>query len=233
MAHGSIDSPKPGGDLAGPRRDLWFQVAALAGAATLPLALGASVISDVAGSGGLNPGSSDAQLLLVFSEFRGDQLLAAALLVMAAVATLVFLGPLWARLRVGSEAIGVVAVGGGVTAAVLWLAAAGWSLTAAVAADFQDAGAARFLMVSAWEMSRLSVAPYLVMIGAATAAGIRHRVFGRWFNAVGVVFTLLLLIGLLPASPAGLMGMLSTLWVFCASLVIAFAAPPTPALRTR
>ena len=169
-------SPAPDADLTNVQRDLWFRVAALAGAATLPLVLTASTISDVAGSGGLNPGSSDAQLLSVFGEFRDRQLMAAGLYAMAAVATLMFVGPLWARLRTGSEFLAVVAVGGGVAVAVLLLAWAGWSLSAAVAADYRDAWAARFLMVSGWEGARLLVGPYMAMVGAATVAAIASSV---------------------------------------------------------
>jgi hypothetical protein len=213
------------------RRDPWFRVAALAGAATLPLIVVASTMSDVAASGGLNPGSSDAQLLEVFGDLRDRQVVAAALYAVAAVATLMFLGPLYVRLRAGSEVLGVVAVGGGVAVAVLLLAWAGWSITAAVAADYRDAGTARFLVVSSWETARVAVGPYLAMVGAATVTGYRYRVFDRWFNAVGLVFTVLLVFGLFPASPAGLMGMLATLWVFCAAPVIAFSAPPITRVR--
>jgi hypothetical protein len=194
---------------------------ALVGAAVLPLVLAATVVSDVAGAGGLNPGSSDAALLEVFVEFRDRQLAAAALHVLAAVALLAFLGPLWTRLRAGSESLAVVAICGGVAAALLSLAWAGFSLIAVVAADYQDAEAARFLLVAGWETARLAVGPYLVVVGAATLAGYRHQVFGRRFTTVGLLFTVLLIFGLFPASPAGVMGMLATLWVFLASLVIA------------
>jgi hypothetical protein len=197
--------------------------------AVLPLVLAAATLADVSGAGGLNPGSSDERLVEVFAEFRDRLVLSATLQVLAAVAILVFLGPLWARVRVGSPMLAVVAVCGGVAAAVLQLGWAVWSLGAAVAADFADAGAARFLMVSGWETARIGVGPYLALVGAVTLAGLRHRVFGRWFNLVGVVFAALLVVGLVPASPAGLMGMLATLWVFGAGLVLAFSAPPVEA----
>jgi hypothetical protein len=229
--HAGDDSPTPDAGMGSGPPDLWFRIAALAGAATLPLAVASVMLSDVAGSGGLNPGSSDAQLLEVFGDFQDRHMLAAALAVLAAVATLVFLGPLWARLRVGSEALAVVAVGGGIAAATLWLGWASSSLAAATAADFHDEAAARFLLVSDWESARTAVGPYLAMVGAATVAGFRHHAFGRWFNAFGLVFTVLLVLGLFPTSPAGLMGLLATMWVACASLVIAFSSPPATMLR--
>ena len=223
------DAVAPDAEVAGPRGGWWFRAAALAGVAVLPLVLAAATLGDLSGAGGLNPGSSDAQLVEVFAEFRDRQMVAATLHVLAAVAILVFLGPLWARVRAGSPMLAVVAVCGGVAAAVIELAWAVWSLTAAVAADFADAGAARFLMVSGWETARVGVGPFLVLVGAVTVAGFRHRVFGRWFNLVGLVFTALLVLGLLPASPAGLMGMLATLWVLGAALVLVFSAPPEAA----
>ena len=45
-----------------------------------------------------------------------------------------------------------------------------------MAADYSDVDAARFLMVSGWEISRLGVAPHLVMVAATTLAGIRKLV---------------------------------------------------------
>lgn len=226
-------SPASALDSAPAHRSRWFRCAALVGATTLPLVLIASTLADVSGSGGLNPGSSDAGMLRVFAEFRDRHLVASALFVITAVATLMFLGPLWVRVRAGSEALGVVAVGGGVAVAVMWVGWAGWTLIAAVAADFHDADAARFILLSGWETARLMVGPYLAMVGATTLAGYRHGVFGRLFNAVGLVFTVLLVFGLFPASPAGLMGMLATLWVLIASFVIAFDTKPRPRPQQR
>lgn len=209
-------------------RDPWTRAATLAGAAPLPLALTAAGLSDVSGSsGGLDPGSTDAELLRVFAEFRDNEVVAASLFLIGAVATLVFLGPLWARLRTASEPLALVAVVGGVVSASLWLVTgAGWSLMAADAADFRDADAARFLMIANWDTARMLVAPYLVMVAASTAAGFRHRVFATWFNVVGLGFSVLLIIGLFPGSPAGAMGMLATAWVFLASLVLAWGKVP-------
>lgn len=157
----------------------------------------------------------------------------ASLYAAAAAVTLTFLGALWVRLRAGSEWLAVVAIGGGVTAAVLWLANSGSSLVSAVAADYRDADAARFLMLVGWEIARLTVPPYLVMVAATTVAGVRYGVFGSRFNTLGVVFTVLLVLGLFPFAPAGLMGLLATVWVLAAGLLLAFGQAPPPTREPR
>jgi len=224
LAEPPSEVAKPAGRL----RDPWLRAAALAGAASLPLFFAGTMFADVeSGPAGLYPGSPDSQLVKVFVEHRDQQLIAASLYAAGAVATLVFLGPLWARLRAGAEWLAVVAVAGGVTAGVLWMViGAGWSVTAVVAADFNDAAAARFLMVAGWESGRLTAAPYMVMVAAATVTGFRHHVFGTWFNAFGLGITALLTLALFPSSPAGLIGMLATVWVLVASLVLAFGKHP-------
>ena len=129
-----------------------------------------------------------------------------------------FLGPLWARVRRGSEWLALVAVVGGVVVGAVLLFSAGVSLVAWVAADYADAGAARFLMVAGWETGRVSVAPALVMVGATTLAGVRYGVFGSGINIFGGIFTFLLLLGLMPASPAGLRGLAVSVWVLVVAL---------------
>jgi hypothetical protein len=121
----------------------------------------------------------------------------------------------------------VVAIAAGTTAAALWLVlGTGWAVTAATAADYRDAGAERFLVVYGWEIGRLTVAPYLVMAAAVTIAGFRHRVFGTRFTVFGLIFTAVLVLGMFPSSPAGLLGMLATVWVSIAGLVLAFGEAP-------
>jgi hypothetical protein len=66
-----VASPVPDVNVAPARGDTWFRAAALAGAATLPLVLIASTLSDVSGSGGLDPESSDAQLVEVVQRVQG------------------------------------------------------------------------------------------------------------------------------------------------------------------
>ncbi|GGD28893.1 hypothetical protein [Nocardioides daphniae] len=104
------------------------------------------------------------------------EVLASTLHALAAVSLWAFLGPLWARVRRGSGPLAVVAVVGGVMIGATMLFSSGVSLVAMTAAEFGDAGAARFLVVAGWETARVAVAPGLVMVGATALAGLRHRV---------------------------------------------------------
>ena len=154
-----------------------------------------------------------------------EQVFASTFYSLAAVGLWIFLGPLWARVRRGSEWLAVVAVIGGVVVGAVLLFSAGVSLVAWVAADYEDADAARFLMVAGWETARVAVAPALVMVGATTLAGVRYGVFGSGINTFGGIFSFLLLLGLIPASPAGLMGVSVGLWVLVVALNLAFVKP--------
>lgn len=209
-----------------PRADPVFRVAALAGSATLPLVLIATIISEPTARANVNPDSSDAELLDVLVNIRTEQSWAFAFLALAAVALWFFLGPLWVRVRRGSEWLALVAVTGGVVVGTVLLFSAGVSLVAGVAADYEDAGAARLLMVAGWDTARVAVAPALVMVGATTLAGVRYGVFGSGINIFGGFFTFLLLLGLIPASPAGLMGLAVSVWVLVVALKLAFGDPP-------
>jgi len=186
----------------------------------------AITVSDPTSRADVNPGSSDAELLDVLVNTRTEQVWASTLLALAAVALWFFLGPLWARVRRGSEWLALVAVVGGVVVGAVLLFSAGVSLVAWVAADYQDAGAARFLIVAGWETARVSVAPALVMVGATTLVGVRYGVFRSGINIFGGIFTSLLLLGLIPASPAGLMGLAVSVWVLVVALNLAFGTPP-------
>ena len=154
-----------------------------------------------------------------------------------AVLVLIFLGALWIRLRAAAEWLAVIAVGAGVLVAGFLLGAgAGISIFSVTAADFRDVDAARFLLVMSWEMVRLLVAPFLALIGASTLAGFRYGAFGKAFNIFSLVFTLVLLLGVFPSSPAGLSGLLAMFWLVVAGLLLAFRRGPedrTPAQRGR
>lgn len=217
---------RPGRD-DDPRSDWLFRGAALIGAATLPLVVIAGTISDPnsRANANVNPGSSDDALLGVLIETRDEQAWASALFALAAVALWIFLGSLWARLRRGSEWLALVAVIGGVVVGAVLLFWSGVALVALVAADYGDAVAARFLMVAGWETARVAVGPALVMVGAAALAGTRYGLLPKPINVFSGVFALLLVLGLLPASPAGLMGLAVTVWVFVVALYLAFAHP--------
>jgi hypothetical protein len=114
-----------GGNGPGRPGAMGFRAAALAGAATLPLLVAASMLSDLAGTAGIDPGSSDAELIDAFVGHRNALMVSASLSSAAAALTLVFLGPLWRVIRPGSEPLAVVAVAAGGVAAVLWVAGSG------------------------------------------------------------------------------------------------------------
>jgi hypothetical protein len=217
-----------------PRTDPLFRVAALAGALALPLAIIAAIIAEPTARADVNPGSTDAELLEVLIDTRTEQAWAAACWALAAVGLWIFLGPLWARVRRGSEWLALVAVVGGVVVGALLLLSSATSIVAWVAADYEDADTARFLVLSGWETARVAVAPALVMVGATTLAGVQYEVFGFRMNLFGVLFTFLLALGMFPASPAGVMGLAVTVWVLVAALTLAFTTPhPVRAPRAR
>ncbi|MFC7876735.1 hypothetical protein [Isoptericola sp. NPDC057391] len=220
----TTETARRSGDDA-PQDRLILRVAALVGAASFPLAMIGSALSDPNSYAEVNPGSSDTQLLAMLSDSRTEQLWAATLQALAAVAVWVFLGPLWQRLRRGSEWLALLAVVGGAVAGAAILFWAGHSLVAMVAADFEDAEAARFLMVAGWETARVAVAPYLVLVGAATLAGRRGGALPAGINAFGVVFVVLLALGFVPGSPAGLLGTVGSVWVTVVALALAFTHP--------
>jgi hypothetical protein len=196
--------------------------AALLGASTLPLAIAGFSLYDTNAWTTVNPGSSDSELVNALLDTRRQRTWAIPCLALAAATLWTFLGPLWARVRQGAEWLAVVAIVGGAIYGAMLLFWSGMALVGMVATDYQDAQAARVLTIVEWEMARISLAPALVMVGATVIAGLRYGVFARWVNVFGAIFFCLLLLGLVPASPAGLMGLASTLWVMILGLVLAF-----------
>jgi hypothetical protein len=222
----SRDGSREGG------RDGGVRAAALAGVLFLPLFVVSGSLVD-AGAAGLNPGSTDAALLRYLAEHDDRFMLSGSLASAAAAALLLFLGPLWARLRRGSEPLAVVAVAGGTLAAVLLVLGAGDAMSMAVAADHQDADAARQLLVTQWEGARTLVAPFLALVGAGALAGRRHGAFGSVFTTYSLFLTVLLVVALVPVLPAGMLAILAATWVPVAGLVLALGrvsdAPREPA----
>jgi hypothetical protein len=178
-------------------------------------------MSDLAAMG-LNPGSTPQTLVDVYVVNIVQLRVGACLSLLAFALQIVFLGPLWARVRAGSDWLAVIAVVGGAAAAV-----ATWLITALVltimvtAAEYRDAGAARLLILASWDSARVAAAPFAAMLAACALAGIRHGAFPRWLNVLTLVFLALTLVGLLPFGPAGLFGMVGGGWVLIASVYLA------------
>jgi hypothetical protein len=135
---------------------------------------------------------------------------------------LVFLGPMWARVRTGSQPLAVVVVvAGAAGAATVWLLDAFLFTAIASAAGFQDGDSERMLLLASWDTARVATSPHAVMIGACAFAGLRFRVFPRWLTFVSIVLCVLSVLAMLPSGPAGGAAMLGALWVLLASVHLA------------
>jgi hypothetical protein len=195
--------------------------AALCGAASIILGGVGATLADKGGRG-LNPGQTNEQLAAGFALYANEARIGAALMGAATVLGLMFLGPLWARLRRGSGWLAVIVVAGGVAGAALQLVAAAFTIAGITAGEFNDGQTARVLMALDWDTARVVVPTYLAMVAAATLAGFRYHVFGPAFCWFSLAFTVLLTVALIPVGPAGGIGLAGGIWVVAASLLLAF-----------
>lgn len=197
------------------------RVAALSGAASVVLAFAGISFADLGGKG-LSPDQSMDVIGAGFAKHAGSSRVGATLLLASVTLSLIFLGPLWSRLQRGTVWLAVVGVAGGVVGSAFLLETAMFTIAAAVTGDVGDGQTARTLLILGYESARAIVAPALATVAAATIAGFRYDVFPRWFSALSLGFSLLLLIALLPFGPAGLLGASSWLWTAIASVWLTF-----------
>lgn len=193
---------------------------ALTGAVSVVLTVIGAGLTDHGGEG-LSPDMPAGEILAGFASAAGDARTGAAIVGLALVLQLVFLGVLWARLHKGAPWLGAVALGGGFVGAALLAFLAVVAIAGAVAADSGAAEAARMLLTVEWEYARVVVPGNVAVVGSAAVAGFGYGVFPRWFNWVSFVFAVLLVLALLPVGPAGLVGASGGLWVIIASIVMA------------
>lgn len=201
------------------------RVAALSGAASTVAVVAGSSIVDTGGVG-VNPSMGPDGVLRATRDLVGGLQLGASVLCLVAVLLLAFLGPLWRRLRAGSEPAAVVAVAGGVLGAGLFVDYARDSIALATAAELGDGVTAQVLTTTGWETARIAAVPFLAMVSAAVVAGLGSDVFPGWFRWFSAVMLVPLVLALAPVGPAGLLGLLGTVWVLVASLLL--AADPGP-----
>jgi hypothetical protein len=175
------------------------------------------MVSDLAAKG-LNPDSPDQTLIDTFVDNRTQLQVGITLTMLGVVLLLVFLGPLWNRVKAGAEWLAVVTIAAGMATAIVWVISAAMLMVMVTTTDYRDPDAARLLMLALWDTSRVGAAPYAAMIGAATLAGLRYRILPRWLNLLGVVLFVGTVVALLPIGPAGLMGSLGGLWIIAASV---------------
>lgn len=193
---------------------------ALAGAVSIVLTVVGVGLTDHGGKG-LSPDMPATEILAGFASMAGDARTGAAIIGLAIVFQLIFLGVLWERMQEGAPWLAAVALGGGLVGAALLAFHAVVAIAGAVAADTGAADAARMLLAVEWEYARVVVPGNVAVVGAAAVAGFRHGAFPRWFNRVSSVFAVLLVLALLPVGPAGLIGAAGGLWVIIASVVMA------------
>lgn len=196
------------------------RLGALAGAAAVVVLVAGSSIGDTGGKG-IDPTMSPAAIVAAMRPLVGQMQVGASLLCLSAVLLLVFLGPLWRRLRSASEAVAVVGVAGGILAATLLVLAAGDGISMATAAELGDGTTAQVLVTSGWETARILAVPFLAMVAAAVVAGFTPGTFPTWFRWFSAGMAVLLVLALAPVGPAGLLGLLGTLWVLVASVLLA------------
>jgi hypothetical protein len=197
------------------------RLAALSGAASVVLAFAGISFAEHGGKG-LSPDQPTDAIGAGFARYVGEARVGAALMTASVALSLVFLGPLWSRLQRGAGWLAMIAVAGGIVGAAWGLENAMFAMAAAVAGDVGDAQTAKTLLVFEWESARVGVGPALATVAAATVAGFRHGVFPQWFSLLSLVFTLVLVIALLPVGPAGLLGAVGALWILIASLLLGF-----------
>ncbi|MGW1346667.1 hypothetical protein ACWCOV_36830 [Kribbella sp. NPDC002412] len=203
------------------RVDALERAAALSGAASIVLGGVGATLADKGGRG-LNPGQTDEELAAGFALYMNEARTGAALMGAATVLGLIFLGPLWSRIRRGSGWLAVIVVAGGVAGAGVQILAAVFTIAGMTAGAFNDGQTARVLMTLEWDTARAVVPTYLAMVAAATIAGFRHHVFGPAFRWFSLAFTMLLTVALIPVGPAGAIGLSGGIWVIAASLLLAF-----------
>jgi hypothetical protein len=199
------------------------RIAALAGATSVVVTVAGASIGDTGGKG-IDPTMGPEGILRGVEPLVGQLQISASLFSVAAVFLLVFLGPLWRRLRTSAEWVAVVGVSGGVVAASLITGYVHAALAMATAADLGDGTTAQVLTTSGWETARVLAVPFLVMVAAAVVAGSTPGVLPPWFRWFSVVMLAPLVVALTPVGPAGVLGLSGMLCVFVASLMLAVEA---------
>ena len=203
------------------------QAVALSGLASVVLLLVGDAIGDVSGDG-IDPSWPSRELVQALQPHAGAMGVGAALVALAAVLAVFFLGTLWVQFRRASEGLAVVAVAGGLLFAIQILGLAAQHIGLAGVEGVQDAATARALMAADHSSARLLAVPPLVLAVASLAAGIGYGVFPRWFRSYNVALVVLLALSLFPVGPTGLMAVLGISWFFVASLLFAADEPDAP-----
>jgi len=211
----------------GERRGLVIdRMASLAGLASVLALVAGGSASDMGGNG-LSPTMAPDLLVSELQDHAGELEVGASLLALSSVLFLVFLGPVWTRLRTASTALAVVGVAAGAVVAAQGLAVARESIALGTAATMGDGVTAQVLLTSGWDTARLIAAPYLPLIAVTALAGFVHGAVSRWFAWFSAAMVVLVCLSFSPVGPAGVLGLTGTVWVVVASLYLAAARRAT------
>ena len=203
------------------RVGLWERVGALSGAASVVLLLAGDGIADVSGDG-IDPGWPSRELIQALRDHTGELGLGAALVALAGVLAVVFLGTLWVQFRRGSEWLAVVGAAGGLLFATQVLQLASGYIGLASVEGLRDGPTARVLMAADYQTARLLAVPPLILAAASLVASTIFDMFPRWFRWFNITLLVVLLLSLFPIGPTGLMAILGISWFLVASLLFAF-----------
>jgi hypothetical protein len=200
------------------------RVASLAGVASVLALVAGGSAADMGGNG-LSPTMSPELLADGLRDRAGELEASASLLALSSVLFLLFLGPVWTRLRPASTALAVIGVSAGAVVAAQGLTFARESIALATAATMGDGVTAQVLLTSGWDTARLIAAPYLPLVAVTALAGFTSGALPRWFTWFSAAMVVLVCLSFSPVGPAGVLGLTGTVWVVVASLYFAAARP--------
>ena len=196
------------------------QVAAMAGAASVLVGVAGLTIAET-NTAGVDPGSTAPFVVEILTERTGDLRAGAILAAAAATLAMVFLGPLWFRLKQSGEWQAMIAVAGCLTLALFWLSAAAQQVAFLTFAQYSDGEAARTLVTLGWDTWRYLAFPFMIMALAAALTALPV-----WFRVVSLLVVAVEAVALIPGIDAWAPVMLGCSWTITASVLAALSPDP-------
>jgi hypothetical protein len=195
--------------------DRGLRIAALSGAASVVAGITGLTIAETE-TDGVTPHSSATFLVETYGAQTGELRTGAILTALAAVLGLVFLGPVWVRLKRAGEWQAMVAVAGGLMLAMYWLAASLQHAALVTFAEYSSGEAVRHALLGGWDTWQFIVVPVIAMtLGCAFAA------LPGWFRLASLFALAAAVIALVPGLDPWLPVMGACAWLTTLSLLVA------------